>query len=100
MQVCNISFQVEPATEMQWLEWMKTVFIPSMMDLNCFGEYKFYSLEVDATQAPTYTLQLFCNSKETMELYRLQHAATQISQLHTTWGEQYFHFSSYMQIVN
>ena len=31
MKVYNISFQIDPALEIQWLEWMKNNFIPTLM---------------------------------------------------------------------
>ena len=100
MQVCNISFQIEPQAETLWLGWMQQDFIPSIMATACFVDYKFYQLEVEATQAPTYTLQVFTNDPQMMELYRSKHAASLMYSLHHTWGEQCFHFSSYMKIVN
>ncbi len=100
MNVCNISFQIEPAVEPIWLEWMKEKFIPSFMSTECFVESRFYELEVDPTQAPTYTLQLFAKSPESLDSYKSKHATELILTLHNTWGEQCFHFTSFMQIVN
>jgi len=100
MSVCNISFQIEPSSEIIWKAWMQEQFIPACMQTNCFTEFRFYELEVEPSQAPTYTLQLFATSKEIMEQYRGKHAADLLYKLHHTWGEQCFHFSSFMQIVN
>ena len=100
MQVCNISFQIEPQAETLWIGWMQDNFIPSIMATQCFDDFKFYQLEVDSTQAPTYTLQVFAKSSTLMEEYRSKHAAGLMYSLHNTWGEQCFHFSSFMKIVN
>lgn len=100
MPVCNISFQIEPNAETLWKAWMQDQFIPNCMETACFKEFQFYELEVEATQAPTYTLQLYALSKESLEQYRSKHAADLLYKLHHTWGEQCFHFSSFMQIVN
>lgn len=100
MSVCNISFQIEPNAEAIWKAWMQEQFIPDCMQTDCFTSFQFYELEVEPTQAPTYTLQLFTSSKEAMETYRGKHAADLLYKLHHTWGEQCFHFSSFMQIVN
>ena len=100
MQVCNISFQIEPGVEMLWKEWMKSQYIPGTMALACFSDYRFYQLEVDNTQAPTYTLQLFTEKADDLALYRAQYEAERLSALNATWGEQCFYFSSFMQIVN
>lgn len=97
MQVCNISFQIEPQVENEWFAWMQQVFIPQLMESNCFDHYQFYQLEVDASQAPTYTLQAYAKSPILLEGYRNQHAARLMYNLHNTWGEQCFQFSSYMK---
>jgi len=46
-----------------WKAWMQEQFIPACMETACFNEFRFYELEVEPTQAPTYTLQLFASSK-------------------------------------
>jgi len=38
MKVYNISFQIDPALEFQWLEWMKKNFIPTLMSSQSFTE--------------------------------------------------------------
>lgn len=100
MQVCNISFQIEPTAETLWLVWMQQEFIPAIMATQCFDDFKLYQLEVDAEQAPTYTLQLFSSQAKWMEEYRSKYAADLLYKLQHTWGEQCFHFSSFMKIVN
>lgn len=100
MKVCNISFQIEPSVEPIWIVWMQEQFIPSFMQTECFTENRFYKLEVDTTQAPTYTLQLFAKSPESLVAYQSEHSTGLIHTLHNTWGEQCFHFTSFMQIVN
>ena len=100
MKVCNISFQIESSIVPIWIAWMQEQFIQSFMATDCFIDSRFYQLEVDTTQSPTFTLQLFAKSAESMELYKSKHAADLIMTLHNVWGEQCFHFSSFMQIVN
>lgn len=100
MHVCNISFQLNPTIESQWLDWMKTDFIVGIKATACFHDNKFYQIEVPADQYPTYTLQLFAESKEYMNKYQTQFADSLIQQLNNKWGEQCLYFSTNMQIVN
>ena len=44
MHVFNISFQIAPTLQAQWLEWMKSKFIPMVVATNCFEDHKFYEL--------------------------------------------------------
>jgi hypothetical protein len=100
MHVCNISFQLNPSIAPLWLLWMKTDFIPSIKETACFNDNKLYQIDVPEDQYPTYTLQLFAESKEHMNKYQTQFADTFILQLNNKWGEQCLYFTTNMQIVN
>jgi len=100
MQVCNISFQLNPAIEPTWLVWMQTNFIVELMGTGCFIDHKFYRLEVPEDQYPTYTLQLYAVDKTQLSKYHTQFADIIILQLNNKWGEQCLYFSTNMQIVN
>ena len=100
MQVCNISFQLNPAIQPAWLIWMKTNFIIELMETGCFVDHKLYQLEVTEDQYPTFTLQLYAANKEQLSKYHTQFADTLILQLNNKWGEQCLYFSTNMQIVN
>ena len=100
MKVYNISFQIDPALEFQWLEWMKNIFIPSLMSSQSFTENKFYQIKVNADQSPTYTLQLYCDKIELWQSYQELHASTHLQDIALTWGEKCYYFCTEMQIVN
>ncbi len=100
MYVQNISFQIAPTLETQWLEWMKAKLIPLFSATGCFNESKFYQLEVTTDQAPTYTLQLFTSDQGLLNNYLEQHADKLLQEIQAIWGDQCFHFSTTMKIVN
>jgi len=81
MQVCNISFQLNPTIQSQWLMWMKTNFIVELMGTGCFIDHKFYQLEVPEDQNPTFTLQLYAVDKAQLIKYHTQFADSIILQL-------------------
>jgi hypothetical protein len=100
MHVFNISFQIAPTLQAQWLEWMKRKFIPMIEATHCFDEHKFYELIVEKDQAPTYTLQLFAANQDTLIQFKETLSPTIINELSSTWGDQCFHFITNMKIVN
>jgi hypothetical protein len=100
MHVLNISFQIAPTLQGQWLEWMKSKFIPLIVSTQCFEEHKFYELIVDKDQAPTYTLQLFASNEDQLVLFKNTLSTTILDELSSTWGDQCFHFITNMKIVN
>ena len=100
MQVYNISFQIAPGLQAQWLEWMKNKFIPMVTGTNCFEQHHFYEIDVVEDQAPTYTLQLFTAIPEKWMEYQENLSNPILQELQATWGDQCFHFITTMRIVN
>jgi hypothetical protein len=100
MHVYNISFQIAPTLQEQWLEWMKNKFIPIIASTGCFGDHQFYELSVEDDQAPTYTLQLFASSQEMLVKFEATQSPSIMDELENTWGTQCFHFITKMKNVN
>lgn len=100
MYVYNISFQIDPNQQEQWLQWMKSKLIPMVESTHCFEDHKFYEINVMEDQAPTYTLQLFTSNKAELENYQLNLAPSIMDEVQNTWGNQCFHFITTMKIVN
>lgn len=100
MHVLNISFQIASSQQYPWIIWMKDKFIPMLQASQCFNSHQFYELEVEADQAPTYTLQLFFPDKEMRLKFQQNYAPQLLEELANTWGNQCFHFITTMKIVN
>ena len=100
MQVYNISFQISPSLETQWLEWMKNKFIPMIVATACFEQHHFYEIDITEDQAPTYTLQLFTAHPNQLLAYQENLSSPILQELLATWGDQCFHFITTMRIVN
>lgn len=100
MHVLNISFQIAPTLQYQWLEWMKNKLIPMIEQTACFHDHKLYELAVEADQAPTYTLQLFANTPDKVAQFQENLSQAVLNELTNTWGDQCFHFITAMKIVN
>jgi hypothetical protein len=100
MKVYNISFQIDTALELQWLEWLKNNLIPTIVATQSFSDHKLYQIEVEANQSPTYTLQLYCDQMELWQAYQELHAANHLKEIQVTWGEKCYYFCTEMQIVN
>ncbi len=100
MHVYNISFQIDPNLQEQWLVWMKGKFIPMVNEIGCLQNHQFYELDISDDQSPTYTLQLFAQSSENLAKFTESFAEPLLDELHKTWGDQCFHFVTTMRIVN
>jgi hypothetical protein len=100
MFVANISFQVDPMIETNWLDWVKQTFIPGCLATDCFIQHQLYQLDLTQDQPPTYTLQLFSKEASLLANFHEKHAETLLLGITNQWGEQCFYFNTSMKIVN
>ena len=100
MHVYNISFQITPNLQEQWLLWMKSKFIPMLVATDCFQSHQFYELELTSDQSPTYTMQLFATTPENLAQFTETFSSSLLDELQKTWGDHCFHFVTTMRIVN
>ena len=71
MILYNVTVCVEEAVSEQWVEWMKEIHIPEMMDTGCFEEHKFLLLtnEIDGNSGITYGIQFWSKTQEHLDKY-------------------------------
>ncbi|PKP46072.1 MAG: DUF4286 domain-containing protein [Bacteroidetes bacterium HGW-Bacteroidetes-12] len=76
MLIYNITINIDESVHQDWLNWMKNVHIPDVMNTGCFKENRI--CKVLSTQEDevghTYAIQYFCLSKEMLDSYQKEHA--------------------------
>lgn len=75
MILYNITINVSPDIEEDFISWMKTTHIPEMLQIGIFHEHKFFRLLHDSEDGSTnYCVQYFTESVERMMEYEKSHA--------------------------
>lgn len=98
--IYNLTIKVEHQIAESWLQWLLNEHIPSIMQTNCFLDYKVVRLlEVDDSEGPTYAVQYYAPSKADYNRYIELHASIMQKKSFEKWGEQYIAFRSVMEIV-
>lgn len=76
MILYNITINVTPDIEEDFIAWMKQVHIPEVLETGIFDDHKFFRLLHDSEDGSTnYCIQYFTESIEKMMEYEKQHAA-------------------------
>lgn len=76
MVLYNITINVSPDIEHDFIEWMKTIHIPEVMETGIFYDHKFFRLIHDTDDGSTnYCIQYFTDSLKLMMEYESKHAA-------------------------
>lgn len=74
MLLYNVTIGIDREIEKEWLVWMKTEYIPAIMETGMFVDYKIYKILHDE-QEPTvsYSVQYFAETLEDVSQYLEKH---------------------------
>ncbi len=98
--IYNVTIKVEQSIADTWLEWLLNEHIPSIMQTNCFVEFKLVRLlEVDDSEGPTYAVQFLATSKADYNRYIELHSLRMQKNAFEKWDQQFITFSSVMEVV-
>lgn len=101
MIVYNITINIAPGIETEWLNWQKEEHIPEVMASGLFTDYKFYRLlEPQQDDSVTYVVQYFASSPENYHSYINEKAPLLRQKAINKWGDQFIVFRTVMQVVN
>lgn len=101
MFIYNVTTKVDPSIHERWVEWMKKIHIPQIMDTGCFEQFQFVRLlETDDSDGPTYAVQYRADSKASYNLYLEKYATTLRKHALDAWGDKIISFRSFMQVVH
>ena len=74
MIIYNVTVKIDNDIKQQWLDWMRTVHIPDVMNTGYFLEYKICKVLVDEEQGTTYSIQYTSANMKDYEEYKTLHA--------------------------
>ena len=101
MIVYNISIQIDPSIEKEWLQWQKNEHIPEVMASAQFTDYKFYRLlEQDETESIFYVMQFFAASEAHYNTFIQEYAGNLRQKTFDRWGDKFIAFRTVMEVVH
>jgi hypothetical protein len=101
MIIYNITIKIEPAIEVEWVNWQKQEHIPEVMSSGFFTDHKFYRLlDQDEADGITYIVQYFSSSIENYKKYIQQSASLFRQKALDKWDNKFIALRTIMQLVN
>jgi predicted GNAT family N-acyltransferase len=77
MYIYNVTINIDETIHKAWLHWMKTEHIPAMLDTGKFSKALMTRVLVEEEMdGITYSVQYMTDSKETLQKYYAENAAT------------------------
>jgi len=99
MIIYNVTVNIENDVREEWLEWMKNIHIPEVMNTGHFLEHKICKVLVDEEQGTTYSIQYTANSMEELEEYQKTHAPRLQKEHSNKYEGKFVAFRTLLEIV-
>ena len=99
MIIYNVTINIENEVREEWLNWMKTVHIPEVMQTGYFLENKVCKLLVEEEQGTTYSFQYTCANLEDLREYQKLHAPKLQKDVTDRYPNKFVAFRSILEVV-
>ena len=99
MIIYNVTINIEDSVHHEWLQWMREVHIPEVMQTNIFIENRIMKVLGDDSEGNTYSIQYTCNSMDDYEKYKQEHAP-ELQAKHTErYKDKFVSFRTLLEII-
>ena len=100
MIIYNITVKVGWSIHLEWLQWMKEIHMPGMLDTGLFNSSRMLRLlAIDDTEGPTYAVQYSAGNIEQYAVYVEEYQDIQNKKEANKWGNHLVSFSTIMEVV-
>ena len=72
--IYSVTVKIDNEVQDDWLEWMKTVHIPDVMNTGYFLENRICRVIGETDDGTSYNIQYVCNSMKDLHEYQVKHA--------------------------
>ena len=99
MILYNVTVKILNEVKDDWLNWMKTVHLPDVMNTGLFIENKICRIIEEDPDGTTYAIQYFCKDMDTFLKYQAEHAK-ELQKEHTQrYDGKYVAFRTLMEVI-
>jgi len=100
MYIYNVTMNIEKALEQEWFRWVQKKHIPEMLATGKFSEAKLCQVMVEEEQGVTYSVQYTTDSKETLERYYQENAASFRKEAMQLFGDRLMAFRTELKVLH
>jgi len=101
MVVYNVTFQLDPEVEQDWLHWMEKEHIPEMLATQLFQEAKLLRVCNDTGDfTGSYAIQYLAPSKQHLDTYLTEHSSSLRKKTSQRFGEKALAFRTHLEVMS
>lgn len=100
MLLYNVTVGVDKAIEHEWIDWVKKMYIPAVIETGYFSDAKLYRVVThDDEHSVSYSLQFFSNRIENVVKYLDEHTSTIIEAHRLKFKDRHVVFNTLLEEV-
>ncbi|MCB0642618.1 MAG: DUF4286 family protein [Phaeodactylibacter sp.] len=100
MIIYNVTVKVDTDIEADWLDWMKTIHIPDVMNTGLFTNYRICRiLNMHDQEGTSYAIQYTAPDMAALHRYQTQHAPALQKDHIQRYGDRAVVFRTLMEII-
>jgi len=100
MILYNVTVKINATLEQDWLQWMKDVHIPDVLDTGLFNDHKICKILFEEEDGGvTYAIQYFCKDVVAFTKYQDEYAPALQKEHTERYKDQYVAFRTLMEII-
>ncbi len=100
MLLYNITFNIEPEIHESWLDWIRTTYIPYVLETRHFTTYRIFRLLNETeNQGITFSLQFFSPSLSDVEAYLEKYAPAIVARHNEVFKYKHVSFMTILEAV-
>ena len=101
MYIYNVTTNIDESISKEWLNWMKSIHIPAMLDTGKFSSAKMVKVLIEEEMGGvTYAVQYATDSMETLEAFYNTDAPKLQQKSFQLFGEKIVTFSTELKIIS
>lgn len=100
MIIYNVTVNIDSDAHDAWLEWMKSIHIPDVVNTGCFTHGKIYRILVDEQQGVSYSIQYTAKSMTEVDQYLENHAPRLRQDAHDKFGGKFTAFRTLLEHID
>ena len=100
MIIYNVTVKVDHDVHDEWLQWMKEIHVPDMLNTKLFVECKICKvLNLDESDGKTYAFQYYCPNMADLHRYQVQFAKAMQEDHTNRFKGKFVAFRTLMEIL-
>ena len=100
MIIYNVTSQIDPEIEKEWLQWMQESHLPSVFECGAFEAINILKIQTDAIESLNYAIQFVASSKAYLKAYLNKYGESDQAAEKKRIGGKVLRFDTQLEIIH